>query len=86
MRFAFFRPNNVGEGILTGIASRLVWEKNVKIAVCVCPNYLRFTLPPAVVALLLLENPRFSTLEDSLLSKTGNSRFPTPSHAGGKEK
>ncbi len=33
MRFVFFRPNNVGEGILTGIASRLVWEKNVKIAV-----------------------------------------------------
>jgi len=33
MRFAFFRPNNVGEGILTSIASRLVWEKNVKVAV-----------------------------------------------------
>ncbi len=28
---------SAGEGILTGIASRLVWEKNAKVAVCVCP-------------------------------------------------
>jgi len=36
----FFRPNNVGEGIRAGIASRLVWEKNVKVAVWGSPIML----------------------------------------------
>jgi len=37
MRFMFFRPNDLGEGIRVGISSRGVWEKNMKVAVCVSP-------------------------------------------------
>jgi len=33
MRFAFFRPNDIGEAVRGGTASRGGWEKNVKIAV-----------------------------------------------------
>lgn len=31
MRFVFFRPNDVGEAVRGGTASRLVWEKNAKV-------------------------------------------------------
>ncbi len=33
MRFPFFRPNDVGEAVRGSTASRLVWEKNAKVAV-----------------------------------------------------
>ncbi len=37
MRFAFFRPSDLGEAVHAGTASRGDREKNVKIAVCVGP-------------------------------------------------
>jgi hypothetical protein len=35
MRFAFFRPNDLDEAVRVGTASRVVWEKNAKVAVYV---------------------------------------------------
>ena len=34
MRFAFFRPNDLGEAVRIGTASRGGREKNAKVAVC----------------------------------------------------
>ena len=43
--------------------------------------YFNVTFPPTVEAELLFKNLRFSTLASSLLSSTGNYRFPTPSRS-----
>jgi len=40
VRFAFFRPDDLGEAVRTGIASRGIREKNTKVAVCVDPIFL----------------------------------------------
>jgi len=33
MRFVFFRPSDFGEAVRAGTASRITWEKNMKVAI-----------------------------------------------------